>query len=67
MRFLLVLIIVILFAWTWWPEPPTPSIEETFIAPQIQTLNKAQDFEQDYLKALDKQKEEIEKQADGGM
>ena len=67
MRFLLVLIIVILLAFAWWPEPPTPSVEETFIGPQIQTLNKAQNFEQDYLESLDKQKEEIEKQADGGI
>lgn len=67
MRFLLVLIIVILLAYSWWPEPPTPAVEETFIGPQIQTLNKAQDFEQDYLEALDKQKEEIERQADGGL
>jgi len=67
MRFLLVLIIVIFLAYSWWPEPPTPTVEETFIGPQIQTLNKAQSFEQDYLETLDKQKEEIEKQADGGM
>jgi len=67
MRFLLVLIVVILLAWAWWPEPPTPAVEETFIAPQIQTLNKAKDFEQDYLDGLDEKKEEIERQADGGI
>ena len=65
MRLLLVLIILILLALAWWPEPPTPAVEETFIAPQIQTLNKVKDFEQDYLDALDKRKEEIERQADG--
>ena len=67
MRFLLVLIVVILLALAWWPEPPTPDVEETFIGPQIQTLNKAKDFEQDYLDGLDKKKDEIERQADGGM
>ena len=66
MRFLLVLIVIILLALAWWPEPPTPPVEETFIGPQIQTLNKAKDFEQDYMDALDKKKEEIERQADGG-
>ena len=66
MRFLLVLIVLILLAWAWWPELPTPTVEETFIGPQIQTLNKAKDFEQDYLDGLDKKKEEIERQADGG-
>ena len=65
MRFLFVLIIVILLVITWWPEPPTPTVEETFIGPQIQTLNKAKNFEQEYLDALDKKKEEMERQADG--
>ncbi len=66
MRFLLVLLIIILLVFAWWPEPPTPPVEETFIGPQIQTLNRARDFEQDYLDALDKKKEEMERQADGG-
>jgi hypothetical protein len=67
MRFLFILIVVILLAWAWWPEPSALTVEETFIGPQIQTLNKARDFEQDYLEGLDKKKEEIERQADGGM
>jgi len=67
MRFLIVLLIVFLLVLAWWPEPPTPAVEETFIGPQIQTLNKVKDFEQDYMDALDKKKEEIERQADGGM
>jgi hypothetical protein len=66
MRFLIVLLIVILLALAWWPEPPAPTVEETFIGPQIQTLNKVKDFEQDYLDSLDKKKEEIERQAGGG-
>jgi hypothetical protein len=65
MRFLIVLIIVILLAIAWWPEPPTPAVEDTFIGPQIQTLNKAKAFEQEYLDALDKKKEEMERQAGG--
>jgi hypothetical protein len=67
MRFLLVLVIIILLALAWWPEPPTPTVEETFIGPQIQTLNRVKDFEKDYMDVLDKKKEEIERQADGGM
>jgi hypothetical protein len=66
MRFLLVLIIVILLALAWWPEPPAPAVEDTLIGPQIQTLNRAKDFEQNYLEALDKKKEEVERQAEGG-
>jgi len=57
MRFLFVLMVIILLAWAWWPEPPALTVEETFIAPQIQTLNKAKNFEQDYLEGLDKKKE----------
>jgi hypothetical protein len=67
MRFLLVLVVIILLALAWWPEPPTPAVEETFIGPQIRTLNRVKDFEQDYMDALDQKKEEIERQADGGM
>lgn len=67
MRFLLVLFIVILLVLAWWPEPPTLTVEETFIGPQIQVLNKVKDFEQEYLDALDKKKEKIERQADGEM
>ena len=66
MRFLLVLIVVILLAMALWSEPPTPAVEDTFIGPQIQTLNKLEDFEQDYLDGLDSKKEEIEDQAGGG-
>lgn len=66
MRFLLFLIIVILAAVAWWPDPPVPTAEESFISPQIRSLNNARDFEQDYLEGLDKKKEELEKQAEGG-
>lgn len=65
MRFLLLLIIVLLLAVAWWPDPPVPKVEDTFIGPQLQSLNKVKAFEQDYLNDLDKKKEQIEKQADG--
>jgi hypothetical protein len=66
MRYLVVLIIILLLAVAWWPDPSPTTVEETFIAPQLAPLNKAQNLEQDYLEGLDKKKEEIEKQADGG-
>ena len=66
MRFLIVLIIVLLLAVAWWPEPPVPAVEDTFIGPQLEPLNKAKGFEQDYLEGLDKRKEQMEKQTDGG-
>jgi len=67
MRFLLVLFVLVLLALALWPEPPTPAVEDTFIGPQIQVLNKAKNFEQEYLEGLDKKREEIDRQADGGQ
>ena len=66
MRYLLVLIIVLLLALAWWPDAPLPPVEETFIGPQLEPLKKANSLEHDYLEGLDKKKEQIEKQADGG-
>jgi hypothetical protein len=66
MRYLVVLIIILLLAVAWWPDPSPTTVEETFIAPQLVPLNKAQNLEQDYLEGLDKKKEEIEKQAGDG-
>ena len=66
MRFLLVLFVLVLLALALWPEPPTLAVEDTFIGPQIQVLNKAKNFEQEYLEGLDKKREEIDRKADGG-
>ena len=66
MKFLVLLIIVLLAAFALWPRQPTPPIEETFIAPQLEPLNKAQQVEQQYMDALDKANQQIEKQSDGG-
>lgn len=66
MRFLIVLIIVILLAWKFWPEQPVPTVEESFIGPQIQSLRKAEQFEDDYLDALEEKNRKIEEQSDGG-
>ena len=66
MRFLVLLIVVLLVAYALWPRQPTPPIEETFIAPQLEPLNKARQVEDQYLEALDRADAEIEKQSDGG-
>jgi hypothetical protein len=66
MRFLVLLIVVLLVAYALWPRQPTPPIEETFIAPQLEPLNKAQQIEDQYMEALDRANAEIEKQSDGG-
>ena len=66
MRFLVVLIIVLLLAWKFWPEQPVPTADESFIGPQLQPLRKAEKVEDQYLDAVDAKKREIEKQSDGG-
>jgi hypothetical protein len=65
MRFLLLLIVVLLLAFALWPREPTPPVEETFIAPELVPLKKAQNVEKQYMDALDKTDKQIEKQSDG--
>ena len=66
MRFLIVLIIVILLAWKFWPQQPVPTAEESFIGPQLEPLNKAGQVEDQYLDALEEKNRAIERQSDGG-
>jgi len=66
MRFLLVLIIVALAVYKLWPEQPVPTAEESFIGPQLAPLRKAEQVEEQYLEALERTNEQIEKQSDGG-
>jgi len=66
MRFLLLLIVVLLLAFALWPRQPTPPVEETFIAPQLEPLRKAQQVDEQYMEALKRTNEQIEKDAGGG-
>ena len=66
MRYLLVLIIVLLLAFAWWPRQTVPPVEETFIAPQLEPLRKAEQVEQQYLDAVERANRQIEEQSDGG-
>jgi hypothetical protein len=65
-KFLILLIIVLLVAFTLWPRQPTPPIEETFIAPQLEPLKKAEQVEQQYMDALERADQQIERDSDGG-
>ena len=38
MRFLIVILIVLLLAWKFWPEQPVPTAEESFIGPQLEPV-----------------------------
>lgn len=66
MRFLIVLIIIALAVFKLWPDQPVPTAEESFIGPQIQSLKKAEQVEDQYLEAVERANEQIDKQSDGG-
>ena len=66
MRFLVVLIIVLLLAWKFWPEQPVPTAEESFIGPQLVPMKKAEKVEDQYMDELEKKNRKIEEQSDGG-
>ena len=66
MRFLIVLIIIALAVFKLWPDQPIPTAEESFIGPQIQSLKKAEQVEDQYLEAVERANEQIDKQSDGG-
>jgi hypothetical protein len=66
MRFILVLLILALAVYKLWPDKPTPKVEETFIAPHLETMNKAEQIEEQYMEALERTNERIERESDGG-
>jgi hypothetical protein len=66
MRYLIVLIIVLLLAFKFWPEQPTPTAEESFIGPQLVPLQKAENIEQQVMDAYERKDEELERASDGG-
>ena len=66
MRYLIVLIIVLLLAFKFWPEQPTPTAEESFIGPQLAPLQKAENVDQQLMDAYDRKDEEVEKSSGGG-
>ena len=59
-------IIVLLLAWTFWPEQPVPTAEESFIGPQLQPMKKAEQVEDQYMDALERKNRALEEQSDGG-
>ena len=65
MRYLILLIIILLLAVKFWPEQPVPTADESFIGPQLKPLRKAEQVEEDYLEAVRKKNEELEKQSGG--
>jgi hypothetical protein len=66
-KFLVLLIVVLLVAFALWPRQPTPPVEETFIAPQLEPLKKAEQVEDQYMDALERANEKIERESGGGL
>jgi hypothetical protein len=66
MRFLIVLIIVLLLAWKFWPEQEVPTAEESFIGPQLEPLKQAEQVEDQYMDALERANRRIEQSTDDG-
>lgn len=66
MRFVIVLIIIALLLFKFWPDQPVPTAEESFIGPQIQSMKKAEQVEDQYLEALDRKNDQIDKESGGG-
>ena len=61
MRFLLIIIVILLLAYAWWPKREPVPVEETVIGQELKPLHKAQHFEQkDYLDALDKHRQQMD-------
>ncbi len=65
MKFLLLMIVVLLIAYALWPRRPPPPVEETFIAPQLETIRKAEGVEQQYMDALERTEERIREDSGG--
>jgi hypothetical protein len=65
MRFLLLLIVVLLLAYALWPKSAPPPVEKTFIAPQLETIKKAEGIEDQYMDALDRTDERIREDSGG--
>jgi hypothetical protein len=62
MRWLIVLILILLAIFYFIPEPEPPTADESFIGEQIKPLRKAQGFEDEYLKATQERKKQMEEE-----
>lgn len=60
MRWLLALIIILLFVLYIMPEPDPVPVEKTFLREPVQALRGAQGVEADYLEAAERRKREME-------
>ncbi len=65
MKFLVLLIVVLLLAFALWPRSEPPPLEETFIAPQLETIQKAEGIEEQYMDALERSEERIQEDSGG--
>jgi len=66
MKFLILLIIVLILTWKFWPQDGADSAKDSFMGPQMQALEKARAVEDDYIDAVEEKKRRIDEQTDGG-
>lgn len=74
MRLFILFLLACLGVWYFWagpgsapdaPPEPVP-VEDTFIGGQVEALNKAEGFEDQYLKSTEEHQKRMEKQLEGG-
>lgn len=66
MRWLIALIVILLAIFHFMKEPERRPVEETFIGNQVKVLNDAKNIEGDYLDAVKKAQEQMEKDLEEG-
>lgn len=66
MRWIVFILIALLAAWFFLPDPEPVPVEETFIAEPVNALRKAEAFEDTHLEQAEERKKRMEEAVDGG-
>ena len=61
MRWLIALIVILLAVFHFMKDPPSRPVEETFIGDQVRLLKDAENIEDQYLDAVQKAQQQMEK------
>lgn len=65
MRQLLILLVLVLLAWKFWPVPEPVPVEETVIGEPVKRLQEAEQFEAQYLEQSEARKRRLEEAMEG--
>jgi len=66
MRWMLLLIIALLLAWSLWPEPEPVPVEDTVLGEPVRQLQEAEAFEGRYLEEAEARKQRMEATLESG-